>query len=249
MPQVLTLVVVANLELQLCFKRLPQSKLGSPTLLLALLWEPLLITVGALGRLGQENNDLAPPLPLTSCVSLMSQQFPFLWEETWSLKVPLYLCESSTTFRCASFPVFFILFALLFACVSSLCVSLYFYAFRPEITLFQLSLVGVVERALDCGNQDTWTLILVLPLPGYITLGKSPNFAVPVCSSARWCWYLSCLAHRVVLRIRWDRACEITGEKARVCLHRLLGQTDQYLNIASAIYQHLLASLCLFPYL
>lgn len=78
MPQVLTLVVVANLELQLCFKRLPQSKLGSPTLLLALLWEPLLITVGALGRLGQENNDLAPPLPLTSCVSLMSQQFPFL---------------------------------------------------------------------------------------------------------------------------------------------------------------------------
>lgn len=63
-PELVTLVVIANLELQLCLRRWPQSKLSSPTLLilgfllLTLLWEALLITVGALGRLGQENEDL-----------------------------------------------------------------------------------------------------------------------------------------------------------------------------------------------
>lgn len=55
---------------------------------------------------------------------------------------------------------------------------MYFYPFRPEINLFQLWLVGVVERQLDCGSQDSWTLILILPLPGYITLGKSLSFSV-----------------------------------------------------------------------
>lgn len=56
-PELVTLVVIANLELQLCLKRLSPSKLGFPTLLilealLALIWESLLITVDAVGRLG-----------------------------------------------------------------------------------------------------------------------------------------------------------------------------------------------------
>lgn len=82
--ELVTLVLIAHLELQLCLKRSPQSKLGSPILLilavplLALIWKPLLITVDAVGRLGQENKALALPLPLTSCLSLMSQQFPFM---------------------------------------------------------------------------------------------------------------------------------------------------------------------------
>lgn len=128
---VVTFVVIANLELQLCLKRSPQSKLGSPTLLilglllLALLWEPLLIIMHAMGRLGQENKNLAPPLPLTSVYHWHLSSFLFCESRLGAIR---FLCSSeSTAFRCASLPVFFILFALLFACGSTLCVSLYFY--------------------------------------------------------------------------------------------------------------------------
>lgn len=130
-PEVVTLVVIADLELQLCLKRSPQSKLGSPTLLilglllLALLWEPLLIIMHAMGRLGQENENLAPPLPLTSVYHWHLSSFLFCESRLGAIR---FLCSSeSAAFRCASLPVFFILFALLFACGSTLCVSLYFY--------------------------------------------------------------------------------------------------------------------------
>lgn len=120
--------------------------------------------------------DLASALPLTS--GYLSS---FLFCERRLGAVKFLSSSESVDFKCASLPVFFILFALLFACVSTLCVSLYFYSFKPEITFLQLSLV--IERALNCGSQDTWTL--VLPLPGCIALGKSVNFT-SVCSSAQW---------------------------------------------------------------
>lgn len=67
-------MAVANLELQLCLNRSPQSKLGSPTLL----------TLGLLSLLQFIDNSgcsvkaEASSLASNFWVSLISQQFPFV---------------------------------------------------------------------------------------------------------------------------------------------------------------------------
>lgn len=64
-PELVTLVVIADFELQLS-QKVPQSEVGSATLLilgllLALFWEAKSIAVDVVGRLGQGNKDPAFP--------------------------------------------------------------------------------------------------------------------------------------------------------------------------------------------
>lgn len=108
---------------------------------------------------------------------------------------------------------------------------MYLYAVRLEITLLQLLFVSVAKRAL------VWELRHLDSDSDFATawlynLGQVTSLYLFLCSEVD-----ICLVQLMGLLGESNKNVYVKLlEKAKVYFHRLLGQTDQYLTTASAIY-------------